>query len=114
MAMKMRSTILAALMGSTILAGAALAAGANDSLVNAAKQGDRAAVQALLNGSAKETVIGSQGAAALVWAATRNDLQMVDLLVAAGADVKAPNEFGATALYAAADQMNPAMTQKLL
>jgi len=114
MAMNMRSTILAALMGSTILASSALAVGANDSLVTAAKQGDRAAIQALLSGSAKETVIGSQGAAALVWAATRNDAQMVDLLLAAGADVKAPNEFGATALYAAADQSDPAMAKKLL
>ena len=113
--MNTRATILAALMGSTILAGAALAAGASDmSLVTAAKEGDRAAVQALLDSSAKQDVIGAEGAAALVWAATRNDTEMADLLLKAGADVKAANEFGATALYAAAGLPDAAMTGKLL
>ncbi len=113
--MNMRATILAALMGSTICAGAALAAGANDlSLVTAAKQGDRAAVQSLLNGHAKNNVAGAEGTAALVWAATRNDLAMADLLLRAGASVKAANEFGATPLYAAAAHADPAMTEKLL
>jgi len=113
--MNMRATILAALMGSTICAGAALAADAsNTSLVTAAKQGDRAAVQSLLNGHAKRAVAGAEGTAALVWAATRNDLAMADLLLRAGANVKAANEFGATALYAAAAHADPAMTEKLL
>jgi ankyrin repeat protein len=113
--MTMRATILAALMGSTILAGAALAAGGSDmSLVTAAKQGDRAAVQTLLNGRAKEDVAGAEGTGALVWAATRNDVEMADLLLRAGANVKAANEFGATALYAAAEHADPAMAVKLL
>jgi uncharacterized protein len=111
MAMKTRATILA-LMGSMIFAGVALAAG-DVSLVTAAKQGDRAAVQALLNGGAKRA-IGAEGTAALVWAATRNDLVMADLLLRAGANAKAANEFGATALYAAAAHSDPAMTEKLL
>jgi len=113
--MTMRATILAALMGSTILAGAALAAGGSDmSLVTAAKQGDRAAVQTLLNGRTKEDVAGAEGTAALVWAATRNDVEMADLLLRAGVNVKAANEFGATALYAAAEHADPAMAVKLL
>jgi ankyrin repeat protein len=115
MAMNTRATILAALLGSTIFASAAFAAGAsNMSLVTAAKQGDRAAVQSLLNGRAKQEVAGAEGTAALVWAATRNDLAIADLLLRAGADVKAANEFGATALYAAAAHSDPAMTAKLL
>jgi ankyrin repeat protein len=102
-------------MGSTILTSAALAAGADDaSLVAAAKQGDRAAVQSLLNGPAKRAVAGAEGTAALIWAATRNDLAMADLLLRAGANVKAANEFGATALYAAAAHADPAMTAQLL
>jgi ankyrin repeat protein len=113
--MNMRATFLAALMGSTILAGAALAAGTSDmSLVTAAKEGDRAAVQTLLNGRTKQEVAGAEGTAALVWAATRNDAQMVDLLLRAGANVKGANEFGATAIYAAAELTDPAMTVKLL
>jgi len=113
--MNIRATIVAALLGSTIFASAAFAAGAsNMSLVTAAKQGDRAAVQSLLNGRAKQDVAGAEGTAALVWAATRNDLAIADLLLRAGADVKAANEFGATALYAAAAHSDPAMTAKLL
>jgi len=113
--MKMRATILAALTGSMICAGAALAAGTGDvSLVTAAKQGDRAAVQSLVNGHAKHAVAGPEGTAALVWAATRNDLAMADLLLRAGANVKAANEFGATPLYAAVAHADPAMTEKLL
>src|ERR1700674_5448952 len=100
MAMNTRATILAALMGSTIFAGAALAAGASDmSLVTAAKQGDRAAVQSLLNGRAKQDVAGAEGTAALVWAATRNDVAMADLLFGAGAGVEGGKELGATELY---------------
>jgi len=113
--MKMRATILAALVGSMMWAGAALAAGAGDtSLATAAKRGDRAAVQSLLNGRSKQEVARADGTAALVWAATRNDLAMADLLLRAGANVKAANEFGATPLYAAAAHVNPAMTEKLL
>ncbi len=113
--MKMKATILAALTGSMMCAGAALAAGAGDvSLVTAAKQGDRAAVQSLVNGHAKHAVAGAEGTAALVWAATRNDLAMADLLLRAGANAKAANEFGATPLYAAAAHADPAMIEKLL
>ena len=112
--MNTKATILAALMGSTILAGAAFAAGGSDmSLVTAAKDGDRAAVQTLLKGIPKQTVAGAEGTAALVWAATRNDLAMADLLLHAGANAKGANEFGATALYAAAEHSDPAMAAKL-
>ena len=113
--MKTRATILAALMGAAMCASAALAAPASDtSLVDAAKQGDRAAVQSLLQSRVKHDVGGSEGVAALVWAATRNDLAMADLLLRAGADVKAANELGATPLYAAAAHADPAMAAKLL
>src|SRR6195256_2325455 len=112
--MSTRATILAALMGSKILSGAALAQGPSDlSLVAAAKQGDRATVQALI-GHTKGIAAGAEGTAALVWAATHNDLTMADLLLKAGASAKSANEFGATALYAAAEQSDPAMAQKLI
>src|SRR5439155_24962924 len=99
MAMNTRATILAALMGSTICPGAALAAGAGDmSLVTAAKQGDRAAVQSLSNGPAKQDVAAAEGTAASVWAATPNDLAMADLLLRAGADAAAAHALRPTAL----------------
>jgi ankyrin repeat protein len=113
--MNTKTTIVAALVGTMMCAGAALAAGAGDvSLVTAAKDGDRATVQALVNGQAKHAVAGAEGTAALVWAATRNDLAMADLLLRAGANAKAANEFGATPLYAAAAHPDPAMAEKLL
>jgi ankyrin repeat protein len=113
--MSIRAILLAGVLGVPLVAGAALAADTgNLSLANAAKQGDRAAVQSLLNGSAAQNVAGAEGGVALIWAATRNDLEMVDMLLAAGADPKATNEYGATALYAAAGNDDPTMTVKLL
>jgi ankyrin repeat protein len=114
-AMTMRAKILAGLLGSTMFAGVAFAAGSSDiSLVTAAKEGDRAAVQSLLSNRAKGGVTGAEGTGALVWAASRNDKDMTDLLLRAGANAKAANEFGATPLYAAAEQSDPAMAEKLL
>lgn len=114
--MSIKATILAGLLGVPLLAGTALAAETrNLTLAEAAKLGDRDAVQSPLNGAAKEDVAGQQGTNALISAADRNDLAMVDLLLAAGADVKGANEFGATALYAAAAaDADPALVAKLL
>jgi ankyrin repeat protein len=50
----------------------------------------------------------------LVWAVSRDDAEMVDLLLRARADVKGANEVGAPPLYAAASNLNLAMTVKLL
>jgi len=113
--MSIRATILAGVLGVPLVAGAALSADNGiQSLVNAAKQGDFAAVQSILNGPAKNQVAAAQGGAALIWAASRNDAKMVDLLLSAGADSKAANEYGATALYAAAGLTDVAITEKLL
>jgi ankyrin repeat protein len=113
--MRIRTILLAGVLSVPLVAGAALAAGTGDlSLVNAAKQGDRSAVQSLLNGPAKQDAAGAQGAAALIWAASRNDVEMADLLLRAGADPKAKNEYSASALYAAADHADPTMAKKLL
>jgi ankyrin repeat protein len=111
--MSIRAILLASVLGVPLVAGAALAAGTGE-LVNAAKQGDRNAMQSLLNGPAKNDVAGAEGVAALIWAASRNDVEMADLLLRAGADPKAANEYSATALYAAANHADPAMTKKLL
>src|SRR5437763_1148749 len=113
-AMKLRAVLLAGLLGSTFLAGAALAAENILTLQTAAKEGNRAAVQTLLNSPVKPNVAGAEGTAALVWAASRNDVEMADMLLRAGANAKGANEFGATAVYAAAAHANPALLSKLL
>jgi uncharacterized protein len=113
--MSIRAVTLASLLGFPLFAGAAFAAETrNLSLADAAKPGDRAAVRSLLSDGAKQDVAGPAGTAALIAAASRNDLEMADLLLAAGADVKAANEYGATPLYAAAANADPAMTVKFL
>jgi ankyrin repeat protein len=115
MPMNKWATILAGLLSSSILAGAALAADTtNVPLVTAAKAGDRAAVRTLLNGIPEKVITGPEGTAALVWAASHNDVEMADMLLRAGADAKAANEFGATALYAAAGSAELPMTQRLI
>lgn len=114
--MRIKATILTSVLSLPLIAAAALAADTgNPSLVNAAKQGDRDAVRSILNSPAKKDVAGPQGTAALIWAAARNDVEMTDLLLRAGVDAKAANEYGATALYAAAEaNADAAITKKLL
>jgi len=56
----------------------------------------------------------ADGATAIQWAAYRNDLDLADALIAAGADVKKPNRDGATALRLAAINGSAPMIQKLL
>jgi hypothetical protein len=108
--MNMRATILAALLGSTIFTGAALAADtSNVPLVTAAKLGDRAAVRSLLNGIPQKVIAGPEGTAALVWATSRNDAEMVGLLIRGRRRER--QQFGATALYAAAANPDAAVTR---
>ena len=113
--MSIRAMIVAGLLGVPLFAGAALAAEAgNLSLAEAAKQGNREVVASLLSKRGEEDLGGVEGTDALIWAATRNDGQMADLLLRAGADPKGANEYGATALYAAAANTDAAMTVRLL
>ena len=113
--MNIRAMILAGLLGLPLFAGTALAVETgNPSLVEAAKLGDREAVRSLLNSRARGDVASGELAAALSWAASRNDVEIADLLLRAGADVNRANEYGATALYAAAANADPGMTAKLL
>src|SRR5262245_37674549 len=113
MPMNKWATILAGLLSSSILAGAALAADTtNVPLVTAAKGGDRAAVRTLLNGIPQKVIAGPEGTAALVWAASHNDLEMADMLLRAGADAKSGHEFGDKALYCAATNDEVPVTQQ--
>src|SRR6266446_5169421 len=112
--MNIRAILLAGALSLPLAIGSALAADTGNALVNAAKAGDRAAVLSLLKGPAKSDVAGPHGVSALIWAAHRNDLQMVDLLLSVGVNIKGANEFGATALYAAAAHADATMAMKLL
>ena len=56
----------------------------------------------------------TDGATALHWAAYREDLATVDLLLKAGANVKVANQYGSTPLSLAAENGNSAIVQRLL
>src|SRR5687767_12539260 len=67
-------------------------------LVTAVRQRDRLATQALLKQKVDVNVPQPDGSTALHWAAHGDDLESVQLLLRAGANVNAVNDFGVTAL----------------
>lgn len=80
---------------------AATAFGATNSdtrLADAAQNQNTQAVRSLLKLHADVNTAQADGTTALHWAARWNDAEMADLLIAAGANVKAKNRFGATPL----------------
>jgi ankyrin repeat protein len=76
--------------------------------------GDRAAVQSLLQQKADVNAVQADGATAIQWAAYRDDLEMADALIAAGADIKLANREGATPLYLASLHGSAPMIDKVL
>jgi len=95
------------------LAMATVVAANNEGVVDAAKQGDFSAVQALIEQQVDVNEAQPDGATALHWAAYRGDLQTAKLLISAEADVNAANDYGATPLWLAAQDGNVAMVQGL-
>src|SRR4051812_45603403 len=81
---------------------------------DAAMKGDKAAVKQLLQQKADVNAQQADGATALQWAAYRNDLDLADILIAAGANPKTPNREGATPLYLAGIEGSAPMIEKLL
>ena len=65
-------------------------------LVDAAKAGDRAAALALIEKRVDVNAPEADGTTALQWAAHNGDVDLVQRLIRAGANVKAMNAFGAT------------------
>jgi uncharacterized protein len=83
-------------------------------VADAAMNGDRSAVRTLLERKADVNAPQADGATALQWAAYRDDLELADLLIAAGANPKTPNREGATAMQLASLHGGAAMLEKLL
>ncbi len=76
--------------------------------------GDRSAVRLLVEKKADVNAQQADGATALQWAAYRDDLELADLLIAAGANPKIPNREGATAMQLASQRGSAAMLEKLI
>jgi uncharacterized protein len=85
-------------------------------LVEAAHAGDDARAVALLTGAEHADVnqASSDGTTALHWAVYRNDVSLIDRLLAAGANANAKNDYGSTPLSEAAVVGNAAVIKKLL
>jgi ankyrin repeat protein len=92
-----------------------VAAAPDTRLADAAMNGDRASVRSLLAEKAPVSVAQGDGMTALHWAAFRDDLDLVKMLLAAGADVKASTRDGAlTPLFLACTNGNAAIIGTLL
>src|SRR5271157_1188575 len=79
-----------------------LALGASTSPVaDAAMNGDAAAVRGLVQQKADVNAAQADGATAIQWAVYRDDLEMAEVLIAAGANIKLANREGATPMYLA-------------
>ncbi len=83
-------------------------------VADAAMQGDKGAVRALLQQKSDVNAPQADGATAIQWAAYRNDLELADLLIKAGANVKVANREGVTPLWLAAENGAAPMIEKLL
>jgi ankyrin repeat protein len=87
---------------------------ADETLVDAVKRGDAAAIRALMQAKADGNSAEPDGTTALHWAVRRADLPTVDLLLKSGAKVGAANRYGVTPLYLACRNGDPAIVTRLL
>ena len=83
-------------------------------LVEAARNQDQKAVRTLLTQKVNVDVRASDGSTALLWLAHWNDLESANLLLAAGADANAVNDFKMTPLSEACTNGNSALVRSLL
>ena len=98
-----------------LLLAALPAAGADDPrLVDAVKSRDGQAVRQLLEQQVPVNARQPDGTSALHWAVHQDDLATVDLLIAAGADVRASSDYGVTPLSLACTNGNAAIVDRLL
>jgi ankyrin repeat protein len=88
--------------------------GAASPVADAAMSGDKAALRSLLAKKADPNAPQADGATAIQWAAYKNDLEMADMLIRAGAKVTVANHDGATALYLASIRGSAPMLDRLL
>src|SRR3989442_5800904 len=84
---------------------------ANDARVaDAAMQGNRDGVRALLKQAADVNAAQGDGMTALHWAASKDDLEMAEMLLYAGANVRATTRLGSiTPLWLASQNGNARM-----
>src|SRR2546423_4584674 len=105
---------VAALAIAAFTASSIAGAGAGAPLVDAVKARDKAAVLTLLQKKVNVNAPEADGTTALHWAVQQDDLELVQRLIRAGADVKAKNDYGSTPMSEAAIVGNPAVLEQLI
>ena len=93
---------------------ATLATAGDPPLVEAARNGDEAALRTLVEQGAPVNAAAGDGSTALLWASHRDLPESVELLIRAGADVNRANDLGATPLWAAGENGGVAVIGLLL
>jgi ankyrin repeat protein len=99
---------------SALSAGSLFGAGVNSPVADAAEEGNKAAVQALIQKKTDVNAPQVDGMTALHWAAHKGDLPLAEMLVKAGANVKAANRYGVTPVSSAAQNGNGPMMEMFL
>jgi uncharacterized protein len=110
MSMHRKALWLAALMAAASFAGTS----GESRLADAAMNQDEQSVRSLLKLHADVNAPQADGTTALHWAARWDEVAMADLLIGAGANVKARNRFGVSPLSLACTNGGAAMIEKLL
>lgn len=103
-----------ALFVTVVLSAATPTWAADAKLVEAARRDDRAAVRALVRGSADVHAKAGDGTTALHWAAHWDDVESADLLLRAGARVNSTDDGGVTPLVLACINGSASMVRRLL
>jgi len=97
-----------------VLVAAPVHAAGDVAVVEAAKQKNTETLKALIKNGGDVNAPQADGATALHWAAHWDDLEMANLLLAAGAKVSAANDLGATPLWLACVNGSARMVDRLL
>jgi ankyrin repeat protein len=110
----MRATVTWKQFAAIAMAVLAMGAGGSISLIEAAKNNDRAAVRSLLEKRVDVNATSADGTTALHWASYWDDWESADLLLRGRANVNAANDLGATPLWIASQNASVRLVRRLL
>src|SRR5512134_669757 len=103
------------LIAATIVVSSIGVTAADSPIADAAARGDRDAVKALLKKAADVNAAQGDGMTALHWAAMNGDADLAQMLIVAGANVRATTRLGTyTPLYLASQQGHAPVIQALV